>query len=810
MSFKKTILYFLFGCIALQSFAQKTYTTKKINTPITIDGILNEEIWADAEIATDFLQSNPKTGEPSSKKTEVKLLYDDDALYIGAVCYDNPNDISKVLCQRDEFNSTTDYFSILLDTYSDKQNGFIFSVSSMGVQKDAKIYTSDENSKLDMVWYSHVEIIENAWVVEIKIPYSAFRFAKKEEQVWGLNFTRYISKSREESSWNFIRPDLDNRVVQSGILNGIKNISPPLRLFFLPYVSGYAQHYNSSWNYNLNGGMDIKYGINEAFTLDMTLIPDFGQVVSDNVVLNLSPFEVQYNENRPFFTEGTELFEKAGLFYSRRVGGTPINKNNVYYDLDTNEVVTENPSTTRLVNATKVSGRLKSGLGVGIFNAISAPQYATIKNKLTNTERNFETSPLTNYNVIVLDQNLKNNSYVTLTNTNVTRAGETYDANVTGLNTKLNTKNNAYYVSGNIAVSQKYFNETILGHTLGASAGKQTGNFVFSVDYSQLSNTYNPNDLGFLSNNNTQSLNGGLGYNVYKPFWILNRLWSSAGVSYNRLYAPNYYTGAYYSGSVGGFTKKFFAAGVNFEGSFTPTYDYFEPRRNGYVFILPSYYSPNVWISSNYQKIFAIDARITYGSTPTDWKEFGYQFSPRVRITNNITIIYNLNQEYKFNQKGYAIPFSGVPETNDVIIGKRDVKITTNTLDVNYTLTNKMGITFRLRHYWTALKYTEYFTLQPNGEQTRSNITGLNTDGTSIYNNNFNAFTIDMIYRWVFSPASQLNIAWKNNIFTSNSDVGINYINNLNGTINANQLNSISVKLIYFLEYQMVKRRFRK
>lgn len=810
MNLRISFISILFFSVVFSN-AQKEYTTHKINEHISVDGELNESSWANINNATDFVQSNPNTGQASLKKTEVKVLYDDDALYIGAVCYDNQTDISKALCQRDDFNATTDYITILLDTYNDKQNGFTFSVSSMGVQQDAKIYTSDENLNLDMVWFSEVKITEDGWVAEIKIPYSAFRFAKKEEQIWGVNFTRYSSKIREESSWNFIRPDLDNRVVQSGVLNGIKNIKPPLRLFFLPYVSGYAQNYNKQWNYTLNGGMDIKYGINEAFTLDMTLIPDFGQVVSDNVVLNLSPFEVLYNENRPFFTEGTELFEKAGLFYSRRVGGAPINQDLAYESLTTDEQIESSPSTTKLVNATKVSGRLKSGLGIGIFNAVSAPQNAVVKNTITGEKRNIETSPLTNYNVAVFDQNLKNNSYITLTNTNVSRSGSTYDANVTGLNTQLNTKDNAYFAAGNLSVSQLFLQDSlVLGHNAGIWAGKQSGNFTFNAAYNQLSDNYNPNDLGFLYNNNNQNLNINIGYNVYNPFWILNRLWSSLSYSFNRLYVPNVFIGNYYNASVGGFTKKFFAAGMNFEGSFFETNEYFEPRRPGYVFIMPKFFAPNIWISSNYQKIFAVDASFTVGTTPSDWQERNYNISPRVRLTNNILVIYSLTQDFKFNQKGYAIPFNGQHETTELVFGKRDIKTTTNTLDINYTMTNKMGVTFRLRHYWTSLRYKDYFALKPNGDQTELNISGVNPDGSSIYNNNFNAFTIDMVYRWVFSPASQLNIAWKNNIFTSNSAVDINYINNLSGTFSAEQLNSLSVKLIYFLDYQTIKRKFNK
>lgn len=185
--------------------------------------------------------------------------------------------------------------------------------------------------------------------------------------------------------------------------------------------------------------MDVKYGINQSFTLDMTLVPDFGQVRSDNQVLNLSPFEVKFDENRSFFTEGTELFSKGDLFYSRRVGARPINFYEVQNQLQANEYVVENPSESRLLNATKISGRTAQGLGIGFFNALTNKMEAVVENNLG--ERRFiETQPLSNYNILVFDQTLKNNSSVSFINTNVTREGSAYDANLSAFLFNINDK----------------------------------------------------------------------------------------------------------------------------------------------------------------------------------------------------------------------------------------------------------------------------------------------------------------------------------------------------------------------------------
>lgn len=806
-----------FPCIGQEEvpYCNREIAAIRTTNEVKVDGVLNEQSWNIPSTSCVFTQVTPDAGAPSKQKTTVKVLYDDEAIYVGAHCYDNPRDISRVLSQRDQYNSNTDYFSVMLDTYQDKLNGFVFSVSTEGVQYDAKIYADDYNSKLNMIWYSEVNHTDSGYTVEIKIPYSAIRFAKKEIQSWGINFTRYISLTREESTWRGVRPDLDNIVTQAGTLSGIQNISPPPRLFFSPYLSGYVEHFpgqgedGSDIGFDLNGGLDLKYGINEAFTLDMVLIPDFGQVVTDNVVLNLSPFEVYFDENRPFFNEGTELFEKTGHFYSRRVGGNPINSRKVYQDLNENETVLSNPNKTPLINATKLSGRTKQGLGIGVFNGLSGRQYATIEDTLLRKKRQFETSPLSNYNVLVLDKNLKNNSAITLTNTNVWRSGGTYDANVTALQTKLNTSDNTYFIFANTALSQKYFSdENIFGHNMGLSVGKQKGNFRYDLNYNEESDTYDPNDLGFLRNNNSRNISATLRYNIFKPFWKLNNFSANFSNFYSRLYNPNEFINMSYKSNIWLTNRKFHSMNISFGGTYTETKDFFEPRTPGYFFVIPVNYGGGFMISSNYQKAFALDLRVnTQNYSSSDWSDFDYFISPRFRIGNNIFLVYNFSQNISKGQIGYAIPFIGnQPESENPLFGKRDVSTTTNTIDFSYTINNKSGITVRLRHYWSRVNYEDFFELDKGGSLLATEIETLTDEGLHKYNTNFNAFSIDMVYRWIFSPASEINIVWKNNIFTEDSDSQIAYLQNLERTLSADQLNSVSIRIVYFIDYLNIKK----
>lgn len=812
-------LLLLFILLAYQYvYGQQTIGLVRTTEKITIDGFDNEKAWSFKANESNFTQFSPTPGSPSSQKTSVKLMYDDDALYVFAVCYDEPDKVSKILSIRDDFNANTDNFQIILDTYNDDQNGFVFGVSSMGVQYDSKIFISDESEELNMVWNSSTKHTTEGWQVEMRIPYSAFRFPKVEDQNWGINFYRQISRLREESTWNPIKPDFDNFVAQCGTLEGVKGIQPPLRLAFMPYVSGYADHYDSeltdtkNWSFQFNGGMDIKLGLNEAFTLDMTLVPDFGQVVFDNQVLNLSPFEIQFNENRQFFTEGTELFNKSGLFYSRRIGIQAPRKV-LETLLGENEQLKNVSSASQLYNATKISGRTKKGLGIAFFNAITASQKATAVDLTTNQEREIEVSPLTNFNVLVLDQNLKNNSSVTFTNTHVFRSGSFYDATVTGLDLTLNTRSNNYSVVTWLNVSGKYeMQKQIFGHTAGIDFRKQTGNFIFNTIYLEESNTFDPNDLGFNTVNNKRIFNQRFAYRIFKPFWKLNRLTTSIDFVYNRLYSPNAYASTEVNWSLFVNSKRFHAAGLNVNSSVTKSYDFFEPRTWGAYFVRPVYASISAWISSNYQKRFALDANVRWDLIDNaDWTDWGYSISPRVRISNKIFLVYEWEHSISTAGQGYAVAFGVPAETSEAIVfGNRNRTDIINTININYTLTNRMGITFKLRHYRSYIRYNYFYDLQENGTLVRNELTGLDTEGESAYNTNFNAFTIDFVYRWVFRPGSELSLVWKNSIFTDDKRVSETYLQNLGTTFENNAQNSISIKLLYWIDYQDIKRLFKK
>lgn len=311
-------LFFSFTGVSQEtdSIFRKHITIPRITEAPKIDGVLDDVAWQNAPIAKDFVERNPKNGRPipDSLSTEVKIIYDDLGIYFGAYMKDpNPDKIATELTERDDIGAD-DFFFILLNGYNDRQQSMQFIVTAAGVQYDAKMTNGNEDNSWDAVWYSEVKINDDGWVAEVFIPYFILRFPNKPVQEWGLNMEREVFRIRTRYSWNHIDNQKGAFSLYDGEIHGINNIKTPTRLSFQPYVSAYANNYDGETSYNFNGGLDLKYGISDAFTLDMVLIPDFGQARFDNNVLNLSAFEVQFAEQRPFLMKEQNCSPKGICF----------------------------------------------------------------------------------------------------------------------------------------------------------------------------------------------------------------------------------------------------------------------------------------------------------------------------------------------------------------------------------------------------------------------------------------------------------------------------------------------------------------
>jgi len=823
MNYKKSIRALFFFLILLPTLeiasqtTTKTLSAEKIGIPIKIDGVLDESAWKSAQVATDFFQYEPYNGRKPSQPSQIKVLYDNWGIYVGAMLYDSsPDSILRELGIRDAENMNADEFTVDILTYNDGQNALEFRISASGVQGDTKFSSDFRDKSWDAVWKSAVNITDSGWIAEIEIPYSSLRFTKEETQVWGLNFWRGIKRYREWNTWNYVNNKLDGVLMQSGRLADLNNIVPPLRLSFVPYVAGYVEKMpnTKSWAYSYNYGLDLKLGLSESFTFDATLIPDFGQVQSDDVILNLSPFETYYDEKRSFFTEGMELFEKGGVFYTRRMGGTPSGYEDIQEDIDYK--VIDNPHEIQLINASKISGRTRSGLGIGVFNAVTSNTFAKVEDSLGNISRKM-TEPSTNYNMLVLDQSLKNNSYISLYNTNVYRGLEnstaqdsdsTFDnniSNVTGTEFRLTDNNDMFSVFGRINISQQYnqVNKPEFGHKYFVELGKISGNFRAEVYQNVVSDTYDHNDLGFLSHNNEFENGFNIEYNFYDPFWKLIKWENEFEVNISYLYAPRVYSSLDIQLNTRATFKNYLTIGVDLEAEPLEVHDHFESRTPGRVVIYPSNYELGIFLSPDYRKKFVIDVSAGIWKS-TDFNQLSYYFGfkPRFRINDQIFLIYNFNYYNIFNDIGYVADSTNNSE-QIIIMGSRNIQRVTNTLDVSYIFSPKASLTFRMRQYWVTVKYNEYFDLQEDGYMVKNNYSEDNDIS-------FNAFNIDLIFTWEFAPGSEFLLIYKNNIDQESHNIPDDFFNNLNNTLNSPMANSFSIKVLYYLDYQYLKKRKRK
>ncbi len=790
------------------------FSIKRVESTPKIDGVLEENIWTKGLEPTQFTQFKPNNGEKSEFLTSVEMVYDDYALYLSATMIDpDPSGILKEFGKRDDFDRNTDWFGIIVDPYNSGQNAFSFFVSAAGVQGDYFINNDDWDDNWDAVWESAVSFSETGWTVEMKIPYYALRFPATDQQNWGINFYRQVKRKQEESFWSPIDNSVRGMVNQSGILRGLRNIKPPVRLSLLPYATTIYTNdaVNNQESFNLTGGMDLKYGINESYTLDMALIPDFSQVQSDNVVLNLSAYEVQYSENRPFFTESTELFDKGGLVYSRRIG---TSFGGIDYDENTEEIVSA-PRTAPLINATKVSGRNGKGWGLGFLNAITNKTSASIRNVETGETRREEVDPLTNFNTVVVDKILKNNSNFNLINTNVTRLDGGNDANVTGASLSLMDSTNTWRIGAFGAISNIYNSEDETasaalkdGYKYNVSLSKVSGNIQFGGSRNVESQYYNPNDFGYNRSPNEIAHNAWFGYRVFKPVGIFNSYRTNLSGSYRQLYEPNTFTGFDLRASTYGQFKNFWGMGLSSSLRPFTSYDFFEPREAGYYFNQPSSYSINAWIESDSRKAVMVSlGKDTWRRPEWNQQYDGLEASLRYRVNDKLSFDFSLSRVTSEASRGYVTKLYDDSDALDqIIFGQRNVLTTDNVIGTKYTFSNKMGVTVRMRHYWSNVKYEQFYHLQSDGELLPSTYSGIDEAGDKTHDTNFNALNVDFVYFFQIAPGSFLNVVWKDSISSIDNSTDVKFAENFNNTLILPQINSLSVRLTYFIDYNTAKK----
>jgi hypothetical protein len=565
---------------------------------LTLDGALDEPAWRSATPVTAFVQLDPDEGRPVSERTDVRILYDGEALYVGARLHDSRPPRGR-LVRRDSYVLDSDWLTVAIDSYHDHLSAFRFSVNPAGVRRD-EVFTSSGrtvsstsavvtdrgglvDASWDPVWSAATSVSDTGWIAELRIPFSQLRFSAAHAQTWGLQIERRIARAQELAQFSFTPKDRPAGVPYYGHLHGVSGVRASRRVEVLPYSSarlfvrplaaraptvGFDDPFRSRADLSARAGADVKFRVTSNFTLDATLNPDFGQVELDPAVVNLTAFETQFAEKRPFFVEGAEILRfgtsifgapeggPAQLVYSRRVGRAPqllAPDSAVYADL---------PDVATILGAAKLTGRTASGWSVGVLEAVTGREEAAFVTR-AGERRTAVVEPLTSYFAGRVKRDMAGGrttigALATAVNRRLT-AGAPAEvlrsaAYGGGVDFRTETANRAWSVVGSfsptrvsgsaaaIAATQRssnhYFQRpdaphleydatatSMSGYRAQVDAGKRAGSWTGNVALTASSPGYEINDLGFQTSTDRIVLDPNVTYERNKPGRLLRR-WS--------------------------------------------------------------------------------------------------------------------------------------------------------------------------------------------------------------------------------------------------------------------------------------------
>lgn len=561
--------------------AQPSLHAQWATAPITIDGKLDEPVWRTRTPATGFVQRTPQNGRPASQKSEVRIAYDANALYVGVRNFDTaPDSIAQQLGRRDAEDLYADWFYVGFDSYGDKRTAFVFGVNPRGVLSDGYV-TNDDGDNFDATWDAVWNVVARidsiGWTAEFRIPLSQLRYdvanGRGAVRPWGVNFGRETARYGEEAYWAPTPADAPGFVSRFGTLTGLDSLQPPARTELIPYVRTQLERQPlRARNTFVPGqklvgavGGDARFKLPQSLTLTATMNPDFGQVEADPAVVNLTAFEVFFPERRPFFLENADGFAFGNtrtlndngpprFFYSRRVGRAP-QRRPTGDSVQATRITTQTP----ILGALKLSGTTPRGWQVGVLNAVTAHEHADVQLNNGRVLRE-PVEPRANYHVSRLRRLLRGGNtgvggFVADTRRDlsdtVLASRLPSAATVAGLDWEHAWNNRTYAVSGVFSGSRVVGNETVMrrlqtanyrswqrpdadhlefdlnrtslsGHFVALSFAKLAGQRVLgSVTYEETSPGFESNDLGFQTRSDTRSVSSAMTFR--NPF--LNR-WS--------------------------------------------------------------------------------------------------------------------------------------------------------------------------------------------------------------------------------------------------------------------------------------------
>jgi len=743
---------------------QKVVRAVRVEEPMAVDARLEESVWK-TPASNGFTQSDPADGAPSSETTDVWVAYDDKALYVAAFCHDSdPKGIISRLGRRDA-EVDSDWFIFAVDPYYDRRTGFLFGVNPAGSIRDETLFNDvDDDESWDGVWEGKAHINRQGWTVEMKIPFNQIRFPKKDEYVWGVNFTRIIKRKNERAAFSWVPKNEQGYVSRFARLEGISAIRPGTHFEILPYAAGQAQlrpsepgnPFETGRKALGNLGFDLKYGLQSNLTLDASVNPDFGQVEVDPAVVNLSAYETYYEEKRPFFIEGASIFNGFGrggvymnaninwpqptFFYSRRIGRSP--QGNITQPGDYFSV----PDRTTILGAAKVTGKT-AGWNMGFVNAITSREFAQID--ASGLRLREELEPFTYYGVLRAQKdigegrhglgfmatgvarNLQTEALSAFLNKNAfslaldgwtfldktrkyviggwvggTRVEGTPEA-ILGLQ---NSSMHYYQRPDATHVELNPYATSLSGWGGRLSFAKEGGNTLCLISVGALSPGFDPNDIGFqYSGSDLINMQILPGYSWTKPGRIFQQVILAGGVARNYDFGGNKVFDGFLMFSEGLF-RNFWRFNIT-TGVFPERINH-RLTRGGPLALLPRDYQCELNLETDGRKpvVFEVSGRLD--ERPDDGRDWGAQVSLNWKPSSNFSL--SVGPQYM----GQTTGLQWVTKVDDplmtstygsrYVFGRLDQRIVATELRLNWTFTPRLTLQAYLQPFLGIGTYTRF------------------------------------------------------------------------------------------------------
>ncbi|HEX2781893.1 MAG TPA: DUF5916 domain-containing protein, partial [Gemmatimonadaceae bacterium] len=775
----------------------------RADQPPVIDGRDDDPVWKLAPATSQFLEFQPSEGKAPRYRTEFRAAYDDRSLYVFVRAFDpHPDSIMTALTRRD-VRGPSDQLKLMVDSYHDRRSGFEFAVNPVGVKRDYAMYNDqDEDESWDGIWDVGTRIDSLGWTAEFRIPFSQLRYANAREHTFGFSVWRDIERYKERTSWPLYRPSQGGISSQLGVLEGIRDIAPFRRLEIVPYAvlknvsvaNTSAPRGVEDWYRSQRGtlGADVKYGITPNLTLDATVNPDFGQVEADPSVLNLSAFETFFQEKRPFFIEGTGLYNFGlncsivncsgeGLFYSRRIGRTP-QLLGWYGDQ-------ASPNVTPILGAAKVTGRLARGLNVGVLEAVTGRVVGTARRT---------TEPRTSYTVLRAQQELREGATsIGVIATGVDRALDRWsedilrrEAYAAGADLRHRWGKSRWEVTGTFTESlvRGTPQAMLLTQTNGVhlfqrpddsltvdpnrralggdgeeiTFGKQGGNMVrFQSSYERQSPGYEVNDLGYLRRANQQLFNNWMGLNWNKPTRVYRRMfgnfnawgaWTAAGLPTERAVNTNWHVN---------FTNNMWLhTGVTWDqlaGTFCDNC-----ARGGPAFRRSPFLGVNLGVQGDDRRrvvpgIFTFVGRGDYGASRYVDVSPSLEVIPMSQLQLDLGIDWSINHDD--SQWLHNFTDAGVTHYS---FAHLDQETRSVSMRASYTATPTLTFQLYAAPFWTRGRYTNTRELSatPRAERYDDRYTPYAVPDSGYLSFDVMALRSNSVLRWEFRPGSTLFAVW--------------------------------------------------